>query len=157
MTSQLLGVATTNAQINEPMAVPEPQSSEVPPMTAAAIACKVRKGPPAAGSADANWQVLMIPAAAAQPPAIMKLYTLTRSVRIPISRAPTMLLPVAMVLEPKVVLFNTHAIAATAQAVPNKGANALRLCQDQRESPRGSYRLSPKISLNGSCTSGTIG
>ena len=95
-------------------------------------------------------------AAAANAPAIMKLYTLIRSVRTPISRAPTMLLPVAIVCKPKVVLFSTKAIAATTKRVHRKGVNAVKPCQDQRESV-GPYRFSPKISLNGSCTGATIG
>src|SRR5258707_7876626 len=95
MTSPLLRVATTNAPINEPIAVPEPPSSEVPPMTAAAIACKVRKGPPAARSADANWQELILPAAPGQPPASKKLDTLNRKVRTTISRAPKILVSLA--------------------------------------------------------------
>ena len=64
----------------------------------------------------------------------MKLYTLIRSVRTPISRAPTMLLPVAMVCKPKVVLFNTSAMTATTKAVHRNGVNAVRPCEDQTES-----------------------
>ena len=100
--------------------------------------------------------MLTTPAAAANAPAIMKLYTLIRSVRTPISRAPTMLLPVAIVCRPKVVLFSTNAIAATTRRVQRKGVNAVKPCQDQSESV-GLYRFSPKISLNGSCTGATIG
>ena len=42
-------------------------------ITAAAMACRVKNGPPASGSAEANCVVLMTPAAAANAPAIMKL------------------------------------------------------------------------------------
>ena len=125
-------------------------------MTAAAIAWRVRKGLPACGSAEVNCAVLMMPAKAAHPPAIMKLAILMRLVRTPISRAPTMLLPVAIVWRPKVVRLSTTASAAMTRAAHRNGVKAVKPCQD-RSGSAGSNRLSPKIALKGSCTGATIG
>ena len=51
-TNPLLRQAITKAPINAPITVPEPPVSAVPPITAAAMASKVRLLPPASGAAE---------------------------------------------------------------------------------------------------------
>src|ERR1035437_2249012 len=93
--------ASNRAPRAAPTTVPEPPSSAVPPMTAAATAVNIRLLPPALGSND--FAILVpsrIPANPERTAVSTKARILIRRTLMPASDAPIMLAPVAMVWAP---------------------------------------------------------
>ena len=101
---------------------PEPPKSEVPPMTAAAIAMNIRSGPPCSGTMVVIRVESRIPAKPASRFASTKFPILIMRTLIPASAAPIRLPPVATVWSPQRLSVSTSWSSSTIPSAQKNSA-----------------------------------